>query len=706
MRISVFLLVLLGLHVKSWGEGFTIFEKDGRYGIKDRSGEVTVPAVYEMLGWSDRSSEVHDGVIGYEQNGRWGLLSANNKILTESKYYSLSPFKSGLIKASVKGKFSNLLFYGLLSTKGEISVSFNYSGLHLEEDLIIASTYDPSGTKYGGIDLSNRRVIPIDYKAVERWGKWYIATGFNDQLDIFNSDGLIISGIHDYYENQGRLVCVRNGYKGLIDSKRIIYDCKWKDVIGPTPIEFSKWEVLDSEKKLFDIECDSIQFREGLWQVYRNGIQQLQLVHDDRTILKELQLEDAADDKLVVSHRISSKWSLLNSDGASVITEQDSIFTCGSFYVAQHANQWDLYNGFGTRINRFPFDRITKGIGEYFLAKRNNYWGVIDFTGAPYLTFKYDSIVVTNEDYYLFNFLGKWGSMDKYGNWLNDPEYESIQILGGFMIGKKGLSYTYFFDNNLIRKSVMSPGSWLGSFLEIESDSGRFGLLDKYGELLIEPEYRSIERSGELFILEQDDYYQVVNSKGQIIEGAEFDEVGAYSEGLIPVRTGSRWGFIDHQGDFGISNRYEEVDLFSEGMAPVRLRGRWGFVDKAEVLKVQPFYDEVESFSNGLSIVKEGLNHGLIDKEGEELLEIKWALIERLSTGNYLVESHEGVVGITDSEGNFLVRPTYDSIVDTGQFIIVESNGKKGILEYNGNQKYKLTYSDIRYYDGYILMMN
>ena len=62
MRILTFILLSF-LSFNLIADQFVVFEKNGYFGIKDEEGQVTVPAVYEKLGWSDGSSAVKNGVI-------------------------------------------------------------------------------------------------------------------------------------------------------------------------------------------------------------------------------------------------------------------------------------------------------------------------------------------------------------------------------------------------------------------------------------------------------------------------------------------------------------------------------------------------------------------------------------------------------------------------------------------------------------------
>ena len=61
-------LILLFIAFQSHAEGFVVFEKDGLFGIREVDGQVTVPAVYDKLGWSDDTPVIRDGLIGFREN--------------------------------------------------------------------------------------------------------------------------------------------------------------------------------------------------------------------------------------------------------------------------------------------------------------------------------------------------------------------------------------------------------------------------------------------------------------------------------------------------------------------------------------------------------------------------------------------------------------------------------------------------------------
>ena len=55
------------------------------------------------------------------------------------------------------------------------------------------------------------------------------------------------------------------------------------------------------------------------------------------------------------------------------------------------------------------------------------------------------------------------------------------------------------------------------------------------------------------------------------------DRANGYNEGVAPVETSGKWGFIDKQGGFAIQPVYQVAHSFAEGLADVEVDGKWGF---------------------------------------------------------------------------------------------------------------------------------
>lgn len=74
---------------------------------------------------------------------------------------------------------------------------------------------------------------------------------------------------------------------------------------------------------------------------------------------------------------------------------------------------------------------------------------------------------------------------------------------------------------------------------------------------------------------------------------------------------------------------YEGLGAYSEGLAPVRVQGRWGFMDREGVMRIEPIYLSVSPFDFGLAVIGTEGGYGLINPEGDVLLapDFKWLAI-------------------------------------------------------------------------------
>ena len=59
------------------------------------------------------------------------------------------------------------------------------------------------------------------------------------------------------------------------------------------------------------------------------------------------------------------------------------------------------------------------------------------------------------------------------------------------------------------------------------------------------------------------------------------DDYMLYNTVLIPVRSGSKWGFITEEGKPAVAAEFEEVDKFSEGLCAASKNGKYGYISKA-----------------------------------------------------------------------------------------------------------------------------
>ena len=105
---------------------FSIIEQDQKKGLVDQNGDIVIPIEYQDLGWSKGQQLVMNELLGYKENGLWGLINIKNQKITPATYTALHPFDQNSIIAAKKGRYSNKVFYGIISRKGKILVDFKF----------------------------------------------------------------------------------------------------------------------------------------------------------------------------------------------------------------------------------------------------------------------------------------------------------------------------------------------------------------------------------------------------------------------------------------------------------------------------------------------------------------------------------------------------------------------------------------------------
>lgn len=702
MRNLIFILVIISSFATQ-AEDFTVFEKDGYFGLKDETGNVTVPAVYEKLGWSNGTTTVCNGVIGFKQDNLWGLITVRNKALTGQKFYAIEPISTNYFKASIKGRFSNHLFHGILDEKGKTIISFNYFTIEPLGAHWLVSAFDGKRQKFGVVSFQNLLMIPTNYAAIKAERKLFIGEQLGKKLDLYSTSGSLLQLDLDSVNYENGWIAFRDGYAGfLTDSGEEIYSFEYKNFEHKEdevlPILFPEWTIYQSDTVLLKWRSDSLSVSENdLLIAYLNGAHHLLLKNNTLLNNHELTIKEVVDDQLIVQNSKSRKWSILSEEGNIVISDYDSIHSVGDHYGCYNSKGWFLIDKKGRPKNRLPLQDLDVGINRQFIAKRNNHWGIIKPGANGAVTFKYDSIVTSNAEYFV-SYLNRWGVLNENEEWVVRSEFNEVLAIGSLLIGRKGKGYTIFYDGSPMYKTIAKPLSKVGRYILMEGDSAKLGLINAFGEVVIRPDFDEIINWSNYTELSKQGQIVLLNTEGQTI--LRFDEnyqqVGGYGEGYFAVKKEDRWGFVDSQGRLRISNRYDGARPFQDGLAAVMLRGKWGFIDKSENIQIQPYYTDATQFQNGRSIVQLNKKFGLMDENGKEVLELIWKSIRRLNTGNYIVQDTDDRIGLVNEDGSFIFRPSFDHLNDFGDRVLVSKNGAWGILNYDKHPIFKINHEEIK----------
>lgn len=210
--------------------------------------------------------------------------------------------------------------------------------------------------------------------------------------------------------------------------------------------------------------------------------------------------------------------------------------------------------------------------------------------------------------------------------------------------------------------------------------NGKYGVVDKDGNELIEPKYTAL--------------------------GDEFREglLGTWGEGGL--------GFIDDNGKEIIPCQYHNTQDFSNGLAGVRRKGeKWGFINKQGEEVIPPTFDEVlNGFSEkGVAEVKLNKETFYIDKRGEKLVIQEMvkqkSLIKVLRSIYDYVESERNIYivrifgndRVLDKKGNLVTKTIYDKTgcFEAGRMMVHNDDGY-GYIDSHGKEVIRCQYSDYK----------
>ena len=188
--------------------------------------------------------------------------------------------------------------------------------------------------------------------------------------------------------------------------------------------------------------------------------------------------------------------------------------------------------------------------------------------------------------------------------------------------------------------------------------------------------------SERLFPMVQGSRWGYINGNGEVRIQPRFDAALDFSEGLAPVMVADRWGYIDSHGKMIIRPGYQKAGLFSAGLAAVaevepdpgrEEQPRLGYIDRSGRYVVEPRFTQAGTFSEGFARVGDGSTYGFINPKGRLAIELPpgilpegdfhegLALISKGGSSWYA----SGEMGYIDQEGEIAIEMRF---IEAGDF--------------------------------------
>lgn len=240
------------------------------------------------------------------------------------------------------------------------------------------------------------------------------------------------------------------------------------------------------------------------------------------------------------------------------------------------------------------------------------------------------------------------------------------------------------------------------TFLYRVEHDGLYGIVNQYGEVIVEPIYEYMEGFSEGYAaVYLDGKYGYIDEKGNLLTEIEYDYVEAFSEGLAVVRANGLYGFIDTTGQFVIEPQYKWARSFSDGLADVKKAEKEysEFITPDGKTAFENFYASYGEFHDGLARVR--LNHvdyytyGYMDKTGQVVIKpitdgwTKDLPVEDFSEGfgiMYIEKEDESIVKVyVNTKGEILGGYEFEEAFDFSEGLAyAERDGIFGYIDKTG----------------------
>lgn len=670
MRLPIIILLLLS-SLPSIAEPYSIFEEGGKFGLKNESGLIIIPAKYEALGWSNGSFSVTGQVTGYKLKGSWGVMNLNNQRVTPPDYSALTPAE-GLLLVASKRSASFKITTGCINTEGKIIIPFTYTGVKVHSLRAVAFIREGNLFKHGLIDLENKILIPFQYRNIYPIGSLrYAVENFDGKTALYSEGGKQISGftidsISPFKNNLA--IIYEAGKEGLITREgELKSEAKYREIrIDQNSINVrmpDEWRVLDALNKQAEvIGADSVvSLGESRYKIQDE--QSTRLVDDNfKSVNPEIfQAINPFQHGLSI-FKSGNQYGVIKKNGEIILSPSFQKIILKDDYILTFENvigktSWSLRDTLGKKQSSKTYDLIFPKQQTIFPVIKNGYWGAINENGFEIVACVYDSILESKDNQLAVKFRGQYGIISLKEEWLAYPQKHKIKLLNQdrYFLKKDNALFLYSFNGTILYFTINPIEVKEDHFLESVSMGGTW-TIDFDGRIIIR----------------------------QLPPTEPTEKIFPSTEGFRGIKKNGKFGFIDDQGRLRIANRYEDIKPFSEGLAAIKIRNKWGFINRDDAIMIHPNYEEVTPFGKGFSIIKQKGLFGILTHQGKVLLPARYDAVTFLNNGRVLL-SLNGLQGLADQNGNVLLHPKYKSITDLDNgYVIVEQEGKFGLVTLKG----------------------
>lgn len=492
---------------------YFVFEKEGKYGVVNKSGTIILPAVYNTI------YNVRFGLFVAETGSGMGVINAKNQTVLPFAFEELDILSANRIHAQK---------YGL-------PVVLSRNGRFLAD-----TTERPARLFQQNGDLFTPPRIVMD-ELVEAYGENnFLRT--DDTIFIINGDDTIRTSFEDveYLAYDGHIVKFKkNGRWGIADAEG-------KELI---PAEFEELDgdmhtgyviaTKQGKKSLLDTELNPVPggpFDE-IGYFNRDGLSIVKLGDTEGIIDQsgEIILQPArhsissyADILFWVRDETTGTMDVIDRTTRSILPQGTSARAASGnlILVITPDNKMGAVHASGLSLLRPVYDEVFFGNSDgeddhFFMARKGSKWGLLDMQENLVVPFQYDKIALLKKGYATAILNGKAGAITD----------------------RNKIAVPFIYE-----ETASAFNDW--HLLRVKKD-GKYGFVNIAGTVIIPVVYDYVDEDFEkgLSVARKGDKWGYLDTKGKVVIPFEYDEAFFhFYDNKTKVRKGITWYEIDKNG--------------------------------------------------------------------------------------------------------------------------------------------------------------
>ena len=416
-------------------------------------------------------------VLKYKRNNKYGLITVENKVITEPIYDSIKAinYKEGMLLVEKDKK------YGAINIKGKIIIKPEYDQISIDNYYNSETMYKASGFivkkknedsyKYGYINSKGKMLLPPEYTEISR---------INEIIDDKNV----------------YLLVLKEGQAGVVKNNKVVLDFEYEDISYNLFNNMfiiqrnSKSGIADIKGKvIIQPEYDSIMFG----GIYVNAIK------DGEVTVLDI------NGKKLDNNNIYAKLPTTNPNYYITIDKNEI------YRIVDKDNNIKIENNY-TYIEHIKDD--------YFIIYKNGKNGIIDLSGKSIADLKYNSIFKISGTEIVqanINSTNNITLLNKEMKIVCNMNNANIEKKENYVViySKDDMKYFDYSGNEISYKNLYPNNK-----LYAKKINGKWGFIDKADKLIIQNEYEMVTEFNNYGFagIKKDGKWGVVNSEGTIIQ--------------------------------------------------------------------------------------------------------------------------------------------------------------------------------------------